>query len=113
MMVKVKVCGITTPEDARFTAESGADAIGLVFAQSPRRVGVERAREISAALPKSVLKVGVFVDEEPEVVLRIASEVDLYYAQLHGGETPEAVSTVRNSGLKVIKALHMRDAASL
>jgi phosphoribosylanthranilate isomerase len=113
MMVKVKVCGITTPEDARFTAESGADAIGLVFARSPRRVGVERAREISAALPKSVLKVGVFVDEEPEVVLQIASEVDLYYAQLHGGETPEAVSTVRNSGLKVIKALHMRDAASL
>ena len=67
-MVKVKVCGITNPEDARAAAESGADAIGLVFAESPRKVGVEEAQEVAAALPDGVLKVGVFVSaSEPSV----------------------------------------------
>src|SRR5215210_6250002 len=63
-MVRVKVCGITNPEDARVAADAGADAIGLIFAASPRRVSVEQAREIAAALPQRVLKVGVFVDAE-------------------------------------------------
>jgi phosphoribosylanthranilate isomerase len=112
-MVKVKVCGIKEPEDARVAADAGADAIGLVFAESPRRVSVERAREIAAALPEGVLKVGVFVDGEPEEVLRIAREVGLDYAQLHGDETPETVAEMRNSGLGVIKAIRVRDAASL
>jgi phosphoribosylanthranilate isomerase len=112
-VVKVKVCGITNLEDARFAAESGADAIGLVFAQSPRRVGIERARGISAALPERILRVGVFVNAEPEVVLRFASEVGLDYAQLHGDETPETVAAVRKGGLKAIKALRVRDSAIL
>jgi phosphoribosylanthranilate isomerase len=112
-MVKVKVCGITTPEDARAAADSGADAIGLVFAQSPRRLSAQRAREIAAALPEGVLKVGIFVNTEPEEVLRIATEVGLDYAQLHGDESPESVTTVREGGVEVIKALRVRDAASL
>ncbi len=62
-MVYVKVCGITNPEDARTALRSGADAVGLVFAESPRKLNVEQAREIAAALPDNVLKVGVFVDE--------------------------------------------------
>ncbi|MDQ3965647.1 MAG: N-(5'-phosphoribosyl)anthranilate isomerase, partial [Actinomycetota bacterium] len=49
-MVKVKVCGITNPGDARFAVEAGADALGLVFAESPRQVSVEQAREVVAAL---------------------------------------------------------------
>jgi phosphoribosylanthranilate isomerase len=67
-MVRVKVCGITTPDDARTAAGSGADAIGLVFAESPRKLSAEEAREIASALPGGVLKVGVFVNEEPEEI---------------------------------------------
>jgi phosphoribosylanthranilate isomerase len=109
----VKVCGITNPGDARVAAEAGADAVGLVFALSPRRVGVEEACEISIALPDSVLKVGVFVNERPEEVLGIVREVRLDLVQLHGDETPDAVTAVRDGGVKVMKALRVRDATSL
>ncbi len=112
-MVKVKVCGITNIGDARVAAEAGADAIGLVFAESPRRVGIEEAREVAAALPGGVLKVGVFVDEEPGEVLRIAREVGLDFAQLHGDEGPEAVTEVRAGGVRVMRALRVRDAGTL
>ena len=112
-MVKVKVCGITNPKDASLAAGSGADAIGLVFAESPRNVSVEEAQEIAAALPAGVLKVGVFVNEGPEEVLRIAREVGLDYAQLHGDETPETVTFLREGGVKVMKALRVRDEGSL
>ena len=112
-MVKVKVCGITNPEDAHLAAGSGADAIGLIFAESPRKVSVEEAREIAAALPDGVLKVGVFVNEESGEVLRLAREVGLDYAQLHGDETPETVTFLREGGVKVMKALRVRDEGSL
>jgi phosphoribosylanthranilate isomerase len=113
LMVKVKVCGITSPEDACVAAAAGADAIGLVFAESPRKISVERAREIATALPEGILKVGVFVDAGLEEVLRISREVGLDYAQLHGSESPEAVAAVRDGGVGVIKALRVRDAVSL
>ena len=109
----VKVCGITNPGDARVAADAGADAVGFVFAESPRRVGVEEARRISISLPDNVLKVGVFVDAEPEEVLRTAREVGLDLAQLHGDETPETVTAIRDGGVKVMKAFRVRDAASL
>ena len=112
-MVKAKVCGITTPEDALTAANSGADAVGLVFAESPRKLSVEQAREVATTLPAGVLKVGVFVDEEPEEVLRIVREVGLDYAQLHGDESPETVTFLRGEGVKVIKALRVRGAGSL
>ena len=112
-MVRVKVCGITTPDDARTAAGSGADAIGLVFAESPRKVSIEEAQEIAAALPDGVLKVGVFVNEEPEEVLRIVREVGLDYAQLHGDEGPENVTDVREGSVKVIKALRIRSEESV
>src|SRR5215211_5433366 len=109
----IKVCGITNAGDARVAADAGADAVGLIFAESPRRVGVEEARRISIALPENIIRVGVFVDEEPKEVLRISQEVGLNLAQLHGDETPEAVTALRQSGVKVMKALRVRDAASL
>ncbi len=112
-MVKVKVCGITNPEDGTFAAEAGADAVGLVFADSPRRLSVGEAREVAATLPDDILKVGVFVNEEPEVVLRISSKVGLDYAQLHGDETPETVATIRNAGLPVMKAVRVRNSEAL
>ena len=112
-MVKVKVCGITNPEDAHVAAGAGANAIGLVFAESPRQISVERGREIAVGLPEGLLKVGVFVNEEPERVLEVGRKVGLDYAQLHGDESPETVAAVRDSGLEVIKALRVRDAGSL
>ncbi len=112
-MVFTKVCGITNPGDAREAADVGADAIGLIFAQSPRRVDAEEARKISIALPGEILKVGVFVDADPEEVLRTAREVGLDLAQLHGDETPETVSAIRGVGLPVMKAVRVRNAEAL
>jgi phosphoribosylanthranilate isomerase len=113
IMTLVKVCGITNAGDARVAADAGADAVGLLFAESPRRLSVEEARGVCIALPETVLRVGVFVDEEPEEVLRISSQLGLDLAQLHGDETPETVTAVREGGVKVMKALRIRDAASL
>lgn len=112
-MIMVKVCGMTNVADARAAAEAGADAVGFIFAESPRRVDAEEARRISIALPESVLKVGVFVNAPPEVVLRTASEAGLDMAQLHGDETPEVVAAIRSSGLPVMKALRVRNADDL
>src|SRR5215211_3850258 len=109
----IKICGITNAGDARVAADAGADAVGLIFAESPRRVDVEEARRISKALPENIIRVGVFVDEEPKEVLRISHEVGLDLAQLHGDETPETVTDLRESGVKVMKALRVRDASSL
>ena len=109
----VKVCGITNPADARVAAEAGADAVGFIFAESPRLVSAEEARRISIALPEDVLKVGVFVNVLPEEVLRVASEAGLDMAQLHGDETPETVAAIRAGGLPVMKALRVRNADDL
>ena len=112
-MVLVKICGITDVEDALAAAGAGADAVGFVFAESPRRVGVERAREISSALPGGILKVGVFVNEEPGRILEIAESVGLDLAQLHGDEGPGEIQELRRGDLGVMKAIRVRDAASL
>lgn len=112
-MVMVKVCGITNVVDGRGAAEAGADAVGFLFARSPRRIDPATARGISAELPPNVRKVGVFVNEEPGEVLRIAREVGLDMAQLHGDETPEEVAEIRAGGLAVMKALRVRNADDL
>lgn len=112
-MTMVKICGITNAGDARVAADAGADAVGLLFAESPRRVSVEQARGISIALPENVIRVGVFVDADPAEISRISREVGLDLAQLHGDETPETVTAVREAGVKVMKALRVESAASL
>ena len=112
-MVFTKVCGITNPGDARVAVDAGADAIGLIFAESPRKVSLEEARKVSIALPENILKVGVFVDAEPDEVLQVAREVGLNLAQLHGDETPETLAAIRNAGLPVMKALRVRNTEAL
>ncbi len=112
-MTLVKICGITNPGDARVAADAGADAVGFIFAESPRRVGIEEAHRISVALPENVARVGVFVDEDPAEISRISQEVGLDLAQLHGDETPEAVTALRAAGVKVMKALRVQSAATL
>src|SRR3712207_528692 len=85
---RVKICGITRPEDAAAAAAHGADAIGLVFyAPAPRCITAERAREILTAVPPFVSPVGLFVDEAPTAVLARAQALRLRHVQLHGRET--------------------------
>jgi phosphoribosylanthranilate isomerase len=84
-MIRVKLCGVRRPEDALLCAEAGADEVGVVFApRSKRRVTVEEARAIRAALPSAVPLVGVFQDASLEEALRIAREVGLAALQFHG-----------------------------
>ncbi len=110
-MTRVKICGITSAEDALAAVEAGADALGFVFAPgTPRLVPPETAERIVAGLPPFVTAVGVFVDQPLEEVLRIAARCNLQAVQLHGDE-PEAFS--RRIPLKVIKALRVRDVPDL
>ena len=81
----VKVCGITTAEDARAAVDAGASALGFNFWQrSPRYLNPEAAVEVLAVVPKSVWKVGVFVDETAENVAALAKQLSLDVVQLHG-----------------------------
>ena len=105
-MMRVKVCGITTPEDAVLAADLGAFAIGLVFwPLSPRVVARDVARRVVQALPAGVESVGVFVDQSPADVRAIADEVGLTAVQLHGGER---VTEYEQSARLVVKAVAMR-----
>jgi indole-3-glycerol phosphate synthase / phosphoribosylanthranilate isomerase len=102
--IAVKICGITNEEDARTAVAAGADAIGFVFwAKSPRAVSPAAARAIAATLPPFVLRVGVFVDAEPEEMRRVADEVGLDLVQLHGSETPEMVARAPRRAVKAIR----------
>lgn len=110
-MTRIKICGITRARDAVVCAEAGADAIGLVFARSPRQVTLQQAREIVAALPPFVSAVGVFVNAKAAAILRTVAEVGLSEVQLHGEEAPGLLSSL--GGLRVIKALRVRSKSFL
>lgn len=104
---RIKICGITRPEDGLHAARAGADAIGLVFhPASPRYVTPRQAADIVAVLPPLVTTVGLFVDAAPEIVAGVLDRVPLDLLQLHGDETPDYCATVRHPW---IKALRMRD----
>ena len=104
MAVRVKVCGITNPEDALMAAEAGASAIGLVFwPNSPRFVDRAMARRIVEALPAFVLRVGVFVDQSLDMLTRTSEDVGLDIIQLHGGERPEMIACLPRRVLKAIR----------
>jgi phosphoribosylanthranilate isomerase len=108
----IKICGITRPEDARAAAAAGADAIGLNFyAKSPRGIDAARAREIIAALPLGVAKVGVFVNAPREEVCALYNDLVLDFIQLHGDEPPEYLAKL--GGAPVIKAFRAAGEAGL
>lgn len=108
----VKICGITTPADARCCAEAGAWGIGLVFAaESPRRVDVPTATAVAAAVPHGVARVGVFVDAAPDEMAEVARWVRLTHLQVHGDADPEAAR--RASGLPVIAGVRVDGPAAL
>jgi phosphoribosylanthranilate isomerase len=106
---RVKICGITTPGDAAAAAAAGADAIGIVFASSPRRAPAAAAAEIVAA-SGHCRRVGVFVDAAREHLLQLAAAWRLHAAQLCGDEP---VAYARDLGLNVIRAIQLAGPADL
>ena len=111
MKTQVKICGITSVADALAAAEAGADMIGLMFYDgSPRHVTLAQAAEISRALPPFVLRVGVFVNPEPDLVLRAIAECGLNLLQFHGDEDSDFCTQF---GLMSLKAIRVQNAESL
>lgn len=100
--VKVKICGITNMEDAMDAIELGADALGFVFAESPRKITANTAKKIIDNLPPYITTVGVFVNEKPDKILEITKKCRLDRVQLHGEETPEYCKKL---GLKIVKTI--------
>ena len=109
-MTWIKICGITNLKDAMDAASLGVDALGFLFAPSPRRISPSEAREIIAALPPKAEKVGVFVNENPDEVSRIAGLLGLDALQFHGQESPEYC---RRFSQRVIKAMGVKNSESL
>jgi phosphoribosylanthranilate isomerase len=108
--VFVKICGITAEDDALLAVAMGADAVGFVFAPSPRQIHPETARDIVRRLPPEIITVGVFRNERPDQVIDVVHRVGLRAAQLHGGETAAEVGRVRAAVPFVIRALPAGDA---
>lgn len=110
-MTKVKICGITSLDDALMAAEAGADALGFVFFEkSPRYLDPEKAAGIIAGIPPFVQVVGLFVNAELDFVNSTADSCRLDIVQLHGEESPAYCQSVRR---RVMKAFRVRGMESL
>jgi phosphoribosylanthranilate isomerase len=107
--VFVKVCGTTSEEDALLAVAMGADAVGFIFAPSPRMVAPGAVADIVKRLPPEVLTVGVFRDQSPERVVEIVKATGVKAVQLHGRETPAQASWVRGRVPVLIKAFAAGD----
>jgi phosphoribosylanthranilate isomerase len=101
---RIKICGITNAADAALAVAAGADALGVVFAQSPRQVTVAQAAAALAAVPPPVGRVGVFVDPTAEEVGEAVAACGLTAVQLSGHEPPELCDAI---GVPVLKAIHV------
>lgn len=103
----IKICGITRLADARSAVRSGANALGFVFAPSPRRISPSKAGAIARRVHPAVRKFGVFVDAGLEKILEVIEEARLDAVQLHGAEAPEFVLRLRKAraGLFIAKAI--------
>lgn len=101
----VKICGITNEQDALLAVALGADALGFVFAPSPRQISPALAREIVKRLPPETVTVGVFRNEAPSRIVEIVNEARLQGAQLHGHETSAMTAEVATNVRFVIKAV--------
>jgi phosphoribosylanthranilate isomerase len=113
-LVKVKICGLTNPDDALCAIDAGADLLGFIFyPKSPRHVTIQAAREIVEGArehfmhlrdARRVTLVGVFVNESPAHMLDVLDETRLDVAQLHGNETPDDLHAMDGRGFKALKA---------
>lgn len=105
-MVRIKVCGITSRKDAFLAVDLGVDALGFIFAPSPRRITPQQAKKIIKNLPPFVDRVGVFVNEEKSKVEEIAEFCSLTTLQFHGEESPSYCSSF---SCKKIKSFAVKD----
>ena len=101
----IKICGITNEQDALLAVALGADALGFVFAPSPRQIAPGLARDIVKRLPPEIMTVGVFRNEHPSRVIEIVNEARLQGAQLHGHESIAITAEVATQVRFVIKAV--------
>lgn len=105
-MFRIKICGVTCPEDALAVAAAGADCIGLNFYdKSVRYLPPERAAEVVGSIPDQVLKAGVFVNAPLAEIRELAERFALDFVQLHGDEPPEAIAELAD--FRVIKAFRL------
>jgi phosphoribosylanthranilate isomerase len=105
-VVRVKICGITNLNDAKTAIDYGADAIGFVFAESPRRVNEEKVKAIVQKLPPFISLVGLFVDETAKNIEDTCKYCGLDTVQLHGNEPPDFLSKLKHR--KIIKAFRIK-----
>jgi phosphoribosylanthranilate isomerase len=103
---RIKICGVTRPEDAVAAARAGADAIGMVFYPQARRcIPLDRAKAILRALPAFVTPVGLFVDQDVDEIRHVAGALHLRHVQLHGHESADVVAALRDFAvLKAVRA---------
>lgn len=105
MRPQLKICGLTSPEEARLCCEAGADAIGLVFYKtSPRNVTPQQARQIVRAIPSGKVPVGVFVSQKAAEIVEVAEYAALQTVQLHGRSLPDT-AVLRRAGLRIVRVL--------
>ncbi|MDE2485492.1 MAG: phosphoribosylanthranilate isomerase [candidate division NC10 bacterium] len=110
-MLRVKMCGITSDDDAWAAVEAGADALGFIFVEgTPRYIEPEAAAAIVARMPPFVTTVGVFIDRTADEIERIMRASGLSLAQLHGNESP---AECRRLPVPFVKAIRVRDERDL
>jgi phosphoribosylanthranilate isomerase len=105
----VKVCGVTSVTDAFMAVEAGANALGVIFATSPRRVDVEQASEILDATKGSLLRCGVFRENSDDDIIEHARSLDFDVVQIHGPLSERLLATLRERPIRVVKALNIDD----
>ena len=111
MSVRVKICGISSTEDALAAVDAGADALGFMFYEpSPRYLSAEKAAEIILDLPKQVTRVGIFVDADVKTVRHTIETAGLDTLQFHGNESPRYCSQFEQ---RTIKAFRVKDRTTL
>ena len=115
MPVKVKICGVRTPAIIDTAAEAGADYVGLVlFPNSPRHVEIEEARVLAAIAKGKIGRVAVLVDPDDALIDAVVARVRPDLLQLHGGETPDRVASIKaRAGLPVMKAIAVTEACDV
>ncbi|RYD49602.1 MAG: phosphoribosylanthranilate isomerase [Verrucomicrobiaceae bacterium] len=111
--VSLKICGVTTCEDAERLVEMGVDALGVNFWPKSKRYLAPEHAEWLHGLAGKILRVGVFVNETPEFPLRLVRDGYLDAVQLHGDESPEDAEAFREAGVPFIKAIGVKTRADL
>lgn len=115
-MVKIKICGLRRLEDIEIVNKYKPDYIGFVFAESPRKVSFEEARELSGLLSEDIVPVGVFVNEHMKLIVDLFKEGIIEIAQLHGDEDEKYIKDLKDKSIEetgkeipVINAIEIKD----